>query len=130
MSLWCPSWKERRLLYESVFVPIDKWTLTIKNSGKRSSSYRTKESMPFIPMSRMSLWHQSWKEKRLLCESMFVLIDRQTLIQKMVGKKAFLLKPKHQCHLSQIGEWVYGSESRKEKRLLWQSCLLPFTDEL
>ena len=30
------------------------------------------------------------------------LMDVETLIlRKMVGRKAFLMKPKHQCHLSQ-----------------------------
>ena len=29
------SWKENRLLCESMFVPIDKWTLTLKNDGKK-----------------------------------------------------------------------------------------------
>ena len=42
---------------------------------------------------------QSWKEKRLLCESVFVPIGKQTL--KMVERKAFILKPKHHCHSSQ-----------------------------
>ena len=44
---------------------------------------------------------QSWKEKRLLCESIIILIDRRALILKMVEIEAFLMKPKHQCHLSQ-----------------------------
>ena len=41
---------------------------------------------------------QSWKWNRLLCESMFVLIDRWILILKSRGKKAFLMKPKHQYY--------------------------------
>ena len=52
---------------------------------------------------------QSWKERRLLCESVFVPIGKQTLILKMVERKAFLMKPKQQCHSSQLGESVYGS---------------------
>ena len=36
------------------------------------------------------------------------------------GREAFLMKPKHQCHLSQCGEWVYGAQSWEEKRLLWE----------
>ena len=38
-------WKQRRLLCESMFVPINKWTLTLKNNGKKSFSYGTKASM-------------------------------------------------------------------------------------
>ena len=52
---------------------------------------------------------QSWKEKRLLCESAFIPNDKWTLILKNGGKKSFLMKPKHQCHLSQWVEWVYGA---------------------
>ena len=48
------SWKENRLLYESVFVQIGKWTLKLKNDGKRSIFYETKASMSFIPMSETS----------------------------------------------------------------------------
>ena len=36
------------------------------------------------------------KKGRLLCESMFVEIDEQTLILKIAEKDAFLKKPKHQ----------------------------------
>ena len=35
------SWEERRLLHEFVFIQIDKWTLIVKNGGKRSFSYET-----------------------------------------------------------------------------------------
>ena len=48
------SWNEKRILCESVFVSIDKWTLILKNGGKKSFSYETKGSMSFIPISRIS----------------------------------------------------------------------------
>ena len=51
---------------------------------------------------------QSWKERRFLWESMFTLIGRRTWILKMVEKQVFLMKPKHQNHLSQQGEGVYN----------------------
>ena len=50
------SWKKKRLLYESVFVTIKKWTLILKNGGRRSFAYETKATMSFIQMSRTSLW--------------------------------------------------------------------------
>ena len=50
------SWKEGRLLCQSVFVTIDKWTLPLKKDGKKTFSCETKASMLFIPMQRMSLW--------------------------------------------------------------------------
>ena len=37
---------------------------------------------------------------------------------KMVGREAFLTKPKHQCHLSQWEEWVYDSQSWKKKVII------------
>ena len=42
----------------------------------------------------------------------------------MAEKEAFLTKPKHQCHVSQLGEWVYGSQSWKEKILLCESVFV------
>ena len=44
---------------------------------------------------------QTWKERGLLCESMFIPIERRTLILKMAEREAFLMKPKHQNRLSQ-----------------------------
>ena len=43
---------------------------------------------------------QSWKEKRLECESVSVPIDKWILKLKMMEKEAFLMRLKHQCHLS------------------------------
>ena len=54
------SWKEKRLLCESVFVLIIKWNLTLKINGKWSFSYETIVLMPFIPIRRMSYGAQSW----------------------------------------------------------------------
>ena len=68
---------------------------------------------------------QSWKEKRLLCESVFVPIDKQTLTIKNDGKERFLMKAKHQYHLSQWRECVYGTQSQKERRLLSESVFDP-----
>ena len=50
---------------------------------KTKLSYETKALMPFIPISRRAYGAQTSKEKRLLCESVFVLIDTQTLILKI-----------------------------------------------
>ena len=58
-------WKERRLLCESIFVPINKWTLTLKNNEKRSFCYETKASMSFIPMREMSLCCTMMKGKEI-----------------------------------------------------------------
>ena len=52
---------------------------------------------------------QLLKEKRLLCESVFIPIEKWTLILKMIKRDVFLMKPKLQYHLSQLGECVYGA---------------------
>ena len=64
---------------------------------------------------------QSLKERRLLCESMFIPIENWTLILKMVEKEVFLMKPRNQYQLSQRGEWTCGAQSLKERRLLRES---------
>ena len=68
---------------------------------------------------------QWWKERRLLCKSMFIPIKRWTAIPKMVEIEVSLLKPKHQYHLSQWGECVDGAQSWKEKRLLCEFMFIP-----
>ena len=68
---------------------------------------------------------QSRKERILLCESMFIPIERRTLILKIVEGEVFLMKPKLQNHLSERGESDYGAQSWKEKRLLSESMLIP-----
>ena len=60
-----PNHEKKRLVCETVFVQIDKQNLTLKTDGKRSFSSESKATMPFIPMSRTSLWYQSQKERRL-----------------------------------------------------------------
>ena len=59
----------------------------------------------------------SWKERRLLCQTRVILIERPTSIMKMVERDVFYMKPKHQYHLSQEGECVYDAQSWKKKRL-------------
>ena len=59
------SWKEKRLLCESVFVLTDKLTLTLKNDGKRSIFYETKASLSLILMKRISLWCPIMKRKKI-----------------------------------------------------------------
>ena len=42
----------------------------------------------------------------------------------MVKRKVFLKKLRHQYHLSQREEWIYGAQSVKERRLLCESMLI------
>ena len=43
----------------------------------------------------------------------------------MVEREVFLKKPKHQYHLSQWGECIYGTQSWKKERLLHESMFIP-----
>ena len=45
-----------------MFVRADKLALTLKNDGKRSFSYETKASMPFILIGKWVYGAQSWKK--------------------------------------------------------------------
>ena len=44
----------------------------------------------------------------------------------MVRSKVFLVKSKHQYHLSHLGECVYHANSRKKGRLLRESVFTTF----
>ena len=47
----------------------------------------------------------------LLFESMFIIIQRWTLILKLIERENFLMKLKQQYNLSQWEECVYGAQS-------------------
>ena len=69
-----------------------------KIGNKRSFSSETKASISLIPTRTMCSSFQSWRERRLLCESMFIAIGRRTSILKLVIRKVFIMKPKLQYH--------------------------------
>ena len=48
----------------------------------------------------------------------------------MVEREAFLMKPKHEYHLSQWGNSAYGAQPLKEKRLLCESIFILIKNEL
>ena len=87
--------------------------------------YETKASIHLSQIGECVYGAQSPKKKRLLSESMFIPIDRWNLIIKNGGKWSFFIKPKRQCHLSQPGEWLYGAQSWKEKRLFYEFMFVP-----
>ena len=51
----------------------------------------------------------SWKERRLLCEFVFIPIERRTSNLKMVESDIFPMKLMYQNHLSQREECDYGA---------------------
>ena len=82
MCLWCPIMKKREII-TSIHVCHDWWiTLSPKNTGKKSFFYQPKTSMSSILMWRICLWCPIMKKMSLICASMFVIIDRMTLIPK------------------------------------------------
>ena len=107
-----------------MFVLIDTWTLTLKKCWKKSFSYETKASMSLILMRKMCLWHPIINRKEISYESMFVQIDRRSLILKMVESKTFFMKLKHQCHLSEWVERAYGAQTWKKRQLLCESVFV------
>ena len=52
---------------------------------------------------------QSWKERKLFCESLSIPNKRWASILKMVEREVFLMKQKLQNHLPQWGECDYGA---------------------
>ena len=108
-----------------MFILINRRTLVPKNGGKKSFSYETKASIHLSQWGEWICGAQSLKERRLLCESVFIPIEKWTLILKMVEREVFLMKPRHQYHLSQRGEWTCGGQSLKESRLLCESKFIP-----
>ena len=59
---------------------------------------------------------------------MFVLFDKWTFIlRKMVKRKAFLRKPRHQYSVSQWGQQVHESQLPKKQRLLWVPLIISFS---
>ena len=119
------SWKKKKLLCESMFVRIDKRILTLKNGGKRSFSYETKASKPFIPISRMNLWCASWKEKILLCNSKFVPIETRSLIPKIEGKRRFFYKTKDPMSFVLTRKMSLWCSIMKKKEIIMWICVCP-----
>ena len=89
-----------------------------KNGRKKAYLMKPKHQYHIPQWEECVYGPQSWKEKRLLFESIFNLIKKWTSILKMVEREVFLMKPKHLNHLSQQGESVYSAQSCKERRLL------------
>ena len=92
------SWNETRLLCESMFIPIEIRTSTLKMAIKEVSL--TKPNCQYHLSQRGECVYdaQSLDETRLLYESMFIPIERCTSILKLVIGEVFFMKPKHQYY--------------------------------
>ena len=109
MCLQYPIMKKRRLFCESTFILIERRTLILKKVIREVILMKPKHQYHLSEREECVYDAQSWKERRLLCESTFIPIERWTSILKMAIKEVFLMKPKHQYHLSQWEECVCGS---------------------
>ena len=94
-----------------MFIPIERRTSILKVVEKQVFFMKLKHQNHLPQQRKCDYGAQSWKERILLCESTFILIERRTSILKMVEKEVFLMKPKYQNHLSQEGECDYGAQS-------------------
>ena len=92
-----------------MFVEIDGWTLILKIVKEEAFFMKPKVQYHFFLGGEWICGAQSLEERTLLCEFVFILIKRRTLILKIVEREVFLKKPKHQYHLSEWRECVYGA---------------------
>ena len=125
MSLWCPIMKGEEITLWIYVYPNWKTNFNSKKRWKESFSYETKASMSFIPMSRMSLWCPIMKRKGILCESMFVLIDKQNLTLKTDGKRSFSFETKASISFI-LMKWIclWCLVMKKKEIILW-ICVYP-----
>ena len=95
-----PSWKEKRLLYESTFIPIGQ-NLIVKTVEREVLPMKLNINIIYPNEENvfMELNHETKEDYYV--NPCFILIEWRTLILKMVEREVFLMKPKHQCHLSQ-----------------------------
>ena len=118
------SWNERRLLSNSVFIPTERQTSVLKMVERQVFLMKPNHQYNSSQWEKFVYGAQSWNEKILLCEFVFITIERRTSILKMVEIVIFSIKPNHQYHLSQWGECVYGAQSLNERRLLCKSAFI------
>ena len=109
MWLWCPMMKKKRLLSKSMFTPIERQTWIPKMVEREVFLTKPKRQNHLSQQVESDYSAQSWIKRRLLRESTFIPIERQTSIRKMLEREVFLIKPKHQNHLSQWGECDYAA---------------------
>ena len=107
-----------------MFILIERWTSILENIEGKVFPIKPRYKYHLSQWEECVYGAQSRKERRVLCESMFILIERRILILKIVEREVFPIKPKHQYHLSQWKECVYSAQSWKEKRLLSESMFI------
>ena len=75
-----------------MFIPIERRASILKMVEKEVSPLKPKHQY-YLPLWGECVYGtQPWKEMRLLCESMFIPIERQTLVFKMVEREVFFFE--------------------------------------
>ena len=90
LCLWCPIMKRKAIIMWIHADPNWKSNFNSTNGNKRCFCYETKASISLIQRGEYVYDAQSWKERRLLFESMFIPIERWTSILKMVIRDVLL----------------------------------------
>ena len=93
--------KRNEIIIASMFIPIERQTSILKMVEGEVFLMKAKQQNRLSQQGECVFSAQSREERILLCESMFIPIERWTWILKMVEKQVFLMKPKCQNHLSQ-----------------------------
>ena len=78
-----------------MFIPIERWTSIQKMVEKQVSLTNPKHQNRLSQYEEWVYSAQSRKERRLLCESMFISMEIWTSILKIVEGETVLTKPKH-----------------------------------
>ena len=78
-----------------MFIPIEIWTSIQKMIEKQVFLMNPKHQNRLSQYEERVYSAQWRKERRLLCESMFISMEIQTSILKIVEREVVLTKPKH-----------------------------------
>ena len=102
-----------------------KMNFNSKNERKISFSYESKASMSFIPIRRMCLWCLILKIMEIITWICVCLNRCMNINSKNSRIEVLLMNLKHQYHLPQWEECVYGAQSWKDRKLLCESMFIP-----
>ena len=90
MNLWCAIIKRKEIIIWIRVYPNWKTNFKSKTGRKRSFSYETKATIHLSQWVEWIYGAQSLKEGGLLCEFVFIPIERRALILKRVEREVFL----------------------------------------
>ena len=95
MNLWCPIIERKEIITWIQVYPIEKRTSILKMVEKEVLLLNPRQQNRLSQYEEWVYSAQSRKERRLLCESMFISMEIRTSILKIVEIEIVLMKPKH-----------------------------------